>query len=189
MSGDIMTLNDYLKNGAAPFKFVRATMDHHSLIMPLIRDAQNFLKQNGVDQWQNGFPSTEDIKNDINHRHSYVIYTEDKLIGFVVYSTDIEEVYNHPIEGSLKLSGPYLTIHRTAVSKDFRGKGISRAMFSFAELLAKENDCSILRIDTHKDNKVMQHIIEREGFSYCELVQLPPENELRMRRLVFEKSI
>lgn len=29
---------------------------------------------------------------------------------------------------------------------------------------------SSIRIDTHRDNRVMQHIIERYGFKYCGII-------------------
>ncbi len=174
------------------FLFRKATLSDIPCILPVIEDAKAFLRQNGVDQWQDGFPNPTTLTEDINKRHSFVIYSQENQVspaGFLVLSLEPEPPYHNPVEGKLQLEGPYVTIHRTAVKKENQRKGISHAMFAFAEDFALSNNTKILRVDTHKDNKIMQHILDREGFKYCCLVQLPPEDNLRMRRIVFEKSI
>lgn len=158
-------------------------------ILPVIEEAQSFLKENNVDQWQDGFPNSATLTRDITNLFSFVIEAGGEIAGFLVISLEPEIPYHHPVEGSLKLEGKYATIHRTAFSNRFRGLGLSKKMFDFAFDFARQNGCSVIRIDTHKDNKVMQHILAREGFDYCCLVQLPPEDNLRMRRIVFEKAI
>lgn len=157
-------------------------------ILPIIKDAQAYLKSNGVDQWQDGFPNLETLTQDITSRESFLLYKNDEPVAFEVLSFEREELYHNPLEGSLKLKGKYATLHRTAVKASARGKGISHFMFDFAAKYSKASGIKILRIDTHKDNKVMQHIIAREGFTYCELVTLLPGVD-RMKRLVFEKEI
>ena len=49
-------------------------------------------------------------------------------------------------------------------------KSIGDMMFENAEKLAKEKGYKNLRIDTHRDNKVMQKLIARKGFTYCGVV-------------------
>ncbi len=174
------------------FLFRKAILSDLPGILPVIEDAKALLRQNGVDQWQDGFPNPTTLTADINTRHSFFIFSKkspDKPAGFLVLSLEPEPPYHNPVEGKLHLEGPYVTIHRTAVSKENQGKGISRAMFSFSEAFTRTQNRHILRVDTHKDNKIMQHILDREGFTYCCLVQLPPEDNLRMRRIVFEKSV
>lgn len=158
-------------------------------ILPIIDEAKAYLRENHVDQWQDGFPNPTTLTSDINNLYSFIIEAGGHTAGFLVISLEPELPYHHPVEGSLKLEGKYATIHRTAFSNKYRGLGLSKKMFAFAYDFARENDCSIIRIDTHKDNKTMQHILEREGFEYCCLVQLPPEDNLRMRRIVFEKAL
>ncbi|MCQ2572867.1 MAG: GNAT family N-acetyltransferase [Treponema sp.] len=174
------------------FIFKKAELSDLNAILPIIEDSKAYLRQNGVDQWQDGFPNPTTLSDDISTKHSFVIFSKGNTktpARFLVLSLEPEEPYHHPIEGELKLEGPYTTIHRTAVSKENRGNGISKAMFAFSEDFALSNGCKVLRVDTHKDNKIMQHILTREGFNYCCLVQLPPQDNIRMRRLVFEKSI
>ena len=42
-----------------------------------------------------------------------------------------------------------------------------------------------LRIDTHKDNKVMQHLLEKEGFTKCGIIYLKDGNP----RIAYQKEI
>ena len=60
-------------------------------------------------------------------------------------------------DGSWMSDGIYGTIHR--IASDGSG-GIVRAAVEFGK-----TKCSHLRIDTHKDNLVMQHVVEKLGFS------------------------
>ena len=41
-------------------------------VMKIIEDGKEFLKEQGVNQWQHGAPSRDTIINDINERISYV---------------------------------------------------------------------------------------------------------------------
>ena len=40
-----------------------------------------------------------------------------------------------------------------------------------------------LRIDTHRDNRIMQHLIEKHGFTYCGIIWLEDGTE----RLAYER--
>jgi hypothetical protein len=42
-----------------------------------------------------------------------------------------------------------------------------------------------IRIDTHRDNKIMQHNILKEGFSYCGIIYLESGDE----RLAYQKIL
>lgn len=71
-------------------------------ILPIIEDAKAFLRQNGVDQWQDGFPSLATLTDDINTKHSFVIFSKEnpeKPAVFLVLSLEPEESYHHPAEG------------------------------------------------------------------------------------------
>ena len=55
---------------------------------------------------------------------------------------------------------PYGVIHRIASREGVRGAGSFCMQWGFAE-------CGNLRMDTHEDNKVMQHVLEKNGFRRC----------------------
>ncbi|MBR1526072.1 MAG: hypothetical protein IJ640_05360 [Prevotella sp.] len=40
-----------------------------------------------------------------------------------------------------------------------------------------------IRIDTHRDNRIMQHLMQKEGFTYCGIIYLDNGDE----RLAYQK--
>lgn len=156
-------------------------------IMPIIRDAQQFLKEQGIDQWQDGFPDEETIKNDILNAESYLFLEEGIPEGFVVLSFQPEENYRTLYGGSwLTDSTCYATIHRTAVGRAARGKGISRELFGLCERLALERGMASIRIDTHEDNRLMRHLAVKYGYTLCGIIRLTRGNA---PRVVYEKIL
>ncbi len=143
-----------------------------SSIMQIINEAKEYLKANGVDQWQDGYPNAEVIEGDIKKGISYVALLEGKIVGTVVLSFEPEESYLNVIGGCWKKEGSYGTIHRIAVNGLFRGTGLSAFIMEKAERLCAEKGVYILRTDTHKDNTAMNKMLTGRGFEYCGIIQL-----------------
>lgn len=60
---------------------------------------------------------------------------------------------------------PYGTLHRLASAGE--SKGIGKAVVEWCL-----EHCESLRADTHADNKVMQHLLESEGFTRCGIIHV-----------------
>jgi len=58
-------------------------------------------------------------------------------------------------------------IHRLAIRSESRGKGLSREIFSLAEELCRNCGAQSIRVDTDEKNKIMQHILQKNGFVPC----------------------
>ncbi|MBO5485388.1 MAG: GNAT family N-acetyltransferase, partial [Eubacterium sp.] len=59
-------------------------------IMRIIRQAQEYMKNQGIDQWQNGYPNKEAFEDDIKKGYSYVVEDEGKIIGTIAVIFDGE---------------------------------------------------------------------------------------------------
>ena len=156
-------------------------------IMSIIKNAQNYLKKLGIDQWQDGYPDEEQILLDIHNEDSFVISNSNSdVMGTVVFTTNPESTYNS-IEGEwiTKPDSKYGVIHRLAVSDDFRGVGIAKFVFNTCENKLVKAKISSMRIDTHRDNKGMQKLITSLGYKYCGVIILNSGAE----RLAFEKFL
>ena len=154
-------------------------------IMRVISDARAFLAEQGVNQWQGPFPDEQAILEDITQKQAFVFRQKGKVVAFVCVSLLPEKEYETPVSGAFLLQGSYATIHRNAVSADFRGKGISRHMFDVCYETAKKAGMKNIRIDTHEDNARMRHILEREGFSSCAVVIVGDKTP----RIAYEKEL
>lgn len=156
-------------------------------IMEVIENAQSFLKDQGVDQWQDGFPTEEIIVEDIIMRESYVFVEEDRIVGYMCVSLDKESDYTTITDGAWKLEGSdYGTIHRTAITADYRGKGISLRMFFLAEQVCRKYKKESIRLDTHPDNQLMSHLAVKYGYEYCGTIHLKRGQQ---ERIAYEKVL
>lgn len=71
------------------------------------------------------------------------------------------------IEGGAWLNDtlPYGTIHRLASSG--KSKGVASAVIEWCL-----EHCQSLRADTHADNQIMQHLLEKNGFTRCGIIHV-----------------
>ncbi len=60
-------------------------------IMNIIKQAQEYLKNQGLDQWQNNYPNIDTINQDIDNVNSYVLVDNGKILGTVVVIFDGEK--------------------------------------------------------------------------------------------------
>lgn len=149
----------------------KAENDDLPKIMEIIEDARVFMQTFDMDQWQNGYPNAEVFRQDIALGECYVAVGDNGIAGVMVV-TEIPEKCYEEIVGHGWLAGgqPYMTIHRMAVAKTYRGTNVAEKMLSFAEKLCIEKNRVSIRVDTHKKNLAMQKFLEKNGFSYCGVV-------------------
>ena len=153
-------------------------------IMSIIDEAKKFLKNNKVDQWQNGYPNKEVILNDINKNESYVIENNGEVIGTTALSFAGEKNYDKIYEGKWISNGPYAVIHRIAVSKVKGLKNIGTEILKKSEELCIANGINNIKIDTHEDNIPMQKLLLKNNYKYCGVIYLEDGN----KRIAFEKE-
>ena len=132
----------------------------------IINDAVAFLRDSGVNQWQDGYPNEAVLKNDIALGRSYVLTDGGSVVGTVVLSFEKDHCYDD-IDGKWLNDEPYAVIHRSAVSAKARGKGCGRRLYEECERLAAQNGFMNIRVDTHRDNKVMNTMLTQYGYTMC----------------------
>lgn len=154
-------------------------------IMGIMRQAQTYMKENGIDQWQNGYPDENTIKDDINNGYGYVLAHEESLMGTAAVIFDGEKTYDKIYDGSWLTSGSYAAVHRVAVSSACRNTGAAAVMMECIEKMCLERKVYSMKIDTHEDNLPMRRSLRKCGFQYCGIIYL----EDGSRRLAFEKRI
>lgn len=154
-------------------------------VMVIIEEAREFLKKQGLDQWQNGYPNRETIENDIKVGDSYVWLEENKVIGTAAISFDGEPTYEKIYEGVWKSDQPYGVIHRMAVSSLAKGTGLAVKMMEDAEIICLDNEIHSIKVDTHEDNIPMQKLLKKIGYVYCGVIYLSDG----AKRIAFEKLL
>ena len=94
----------------------------------------------------------------------YVEEAEGKPAGVFAFLLGPEPNYER-IDGAWRNSLPYGTIHR--VASDGRVPGFFGRCMEFCK-----KQTANLRIDTHEENKVMRHLIEKSGFAECGIIRV-----------------
>lgn len=131
-------------------------------IMEIYAHARNFMARNGnPSQWGNTYPDRRQIEQDITASHCQVCITESgSIAGVFSLIAGPDPTYNRIEDGGWPDERPYKVIHRLA--SDGRCSGIAGACIRWC---SGQTDC--LRADTHRDNRIMQHILEKNGFIKC----------------------
>ena len=131
-------------------------------IMSIIEDGVKFLKQQGINQWQHGSPGCSDVENDIKQGTSYVYELDGEIVGTAMLNTYDADYEKYPTLWSS--CNNYLVIHRLAIKEECRSQGVGHKFMNDIILFAKENNVEYIRIDTHKDNKIMRKFLCSFGF-------------------------
>lgn len=145
----------------------QAEMDQLSTAVDLINDGKQYLKEQGSDQWQTGYPDESDIREDILHERGYFVTDGTQPLAYLCIDFGGEPAYSQ-IKGQWLTDGSfYGVIHRLAIRNGQRGKGLSGAIFRLAEELCKNQGAKSIRVDTDEKNTIMQHIMQKNGFTLC----------------------
>ena len=166
-------------------KFRKSTKTDVTRIMEIVKQAQEYFKSQGIDQWQNNYPNEEVINNDINNGESYVMLDEDNIIATTVISFRKEKSYENIIDGKWITNSDYGVIHRIAVDNTHKGKGLSHKIIKYAEEVCKQNNVHSIKVDTHEENIPMQSLLKKNGFKYCGIIYLEDGG----KRVAFEKTL
>lgn len=134
-------------------------------LVEIIDQAKEYLKSKGVNQWQDGYPNSDTLLEDISLNRLYVLKEKDIIIGLFAI-IDYEKTYDY-IEGDWLSDERYLAIHRVAIRNDYKGQNYAKEIFDYAKTL-----CPYLRIDTHVDNLSMQKALKKNDFIYRGIIYL-----------------
>lgn len=158
----------------------QATKQDLPWILVLYQSARKFMKENGnPNQWGDEYPAEAQVEDDILHGKSFVLQLGEDLLGVFYFSPrEVDPTYGSLLEGKWLDEEPYGVIHRLAVHT--QGKGAAAYCVDWCM-----EQCANLRIDTHEENRPMRRFLEKKGFVFCGILQLP-DGSLRMG---FQKRI
>ena len=147
-------------------------------IMAVLDAARQTMRASGnCCQWVNGYPSEALIVDDIERGVGYVV--EEQGSGVVAYFALVEgpEPSYAAIEGAwIDAERGYHVVHRVGALPGHSGMLATVLDYCFGR------DTNI-RIDTHRDNSIMRHLLSKNGFHYCGTVRLADGSE----RLAYQK--
>ena len=157
-------------------------------LLAITAQASAYMKERGVDQWQDGFPNRAVFLRDIQEGSCW-LFTHDGAPAGVITLYGRPEPDYPAIDGAWRTAddAAYATIHRTAVKAPYRGRGLADEMMQLCEDLALDRGFVSVRADTHADNRAMRRLLERRGYACCGKVTLTDTVEHDPVRVCYEK--
>lgn len=147
----------------------RAKIEDIDEIMSTVKLAVSDMHEQGIYQWDHTYPSKEIITKDINEGNLHLYVDENNIKGFVVLDEYQDKKYDE-LEWKYN-KGKYLVLHRLCVNPKYKGKGIATKLIEYADIFARDNNYSAIRLDTFIDNKRARGLYEKEGYKIAGSIQ------------------
>ena len=140
-------------------KAVESDLDR---IMSIFEHARTFMAENGnPTQWNSSYPGRDLIIKEIESGHCYVCTNEkNSIVATFCFVKGPDPTYSYIFDGSWISDDDYYVIHRLASDGSVRNTA-----GSCIEWCGRHS--SSLRADTHENNRIMQHILQKNGFVRC----------------------
>ncbi|UQS83018.1 GNAT family N-acetyltransferase [Bombilactobacillus thymidiniphilus] len=155
-----------------PIYLRSATLGDLPTMSAIIQSAKELLKNDNIDQWQDGYPNLAQSRADVENKQAYVLMVNQQIGAMATFLTQPDPSYQTLRQGHWQQNGPYATFHRLAVNPEFRGQHLTNYLMSNLLTLAIQHDLANVRIDTHQDNLRMQHILNNWGFQKRGMIEL-----------------
>lgn len=136
--------------------------------------ARDMIEKN-IYQWNELYPNKLAFKTDVLRGELYVLESENTIIGCMVISTFMDEEYV-PIKW-LTPNNNNIYIHRLAIHPKHQGNGNAQKLMAFAELYAKTNNFTSLRLDTFSQNKRNQKFYEKRHYKRLGDIYFPKQSK------------
>lgn len=143
----------------------KATYEDVPELMEVFSKAREIMRASGnMNQWNDSYPSEEIVREDISKGVCYVL-CEDRCLATMAFIPGPDPTYARIYDGQWLDDSPYHVIHRIAVREPGHNAAVKLLEWAFTR-----TDC--IRIDTHKDNVIMHHILCKQGFTRCGVIYL-----------------
>lgn len=152
-------------NGEYSMQIKKATASDFTEITHIYARARALMRSTGnATQWKNTYPTDDIIRTDIENGNLHILFDEDGIQGVFALFPEGDPVYDR-IEGAWLNDKPHAAVHRVASAG--KKKGILSDCMRYCFSLFDN-----VKIDTHENNKIMQHQLEKAGFSPCGTITL-----------------
>ena len=163
--------------------FRKATAVENGSIMEIINDAKQQMLREGKSQWNESYPTISNIDTDIANGNAYVMLSNGRIVAYGAVVFTGEPAYDN-IEGQWSSEQPYVVLHRIAVARSARRKGIGMRFMHEVERLSISKGIHSFKVDTNYDNERMLRLFEKMGFVYCGKICYPQGERMGYEKLL-----
>jgi RimJ/RimL family protein N-acetyltransferase len=131
-------------------------------VLNIYKSATQKMEEMNIHQWDEVYPDSETIHNDITSSTMYGYFIGSELCAIQVIN-NIQSIEYSQINWKYTDNNP-VVLHRLCVDPMFQNKGISKQMILFAENFAIENKYKTIRFDAFINNPISVNIYRKMGF-------------------------
>ena len=129
-------------------------------ILKIYENARAIMRESGNPrQWGDSNPQMYLIDGDIENGTGYVVESGSRIIGCFAMMNGPDPTYLKIYDGQWLNDDDYIVIHRIASCGE---GGVLKACLDYCSGVSGN-----VRIDTHRENRIMQHLLHKYGFTYC----------------------
>ena len=151
--------------GSGKYTLALARPEDAAVCAGLMDEGRAFQREQGFVQWTDDYPNADTVQGDIRNGTGFVVKSGEQVAGYLCLDFAGDPAYGD-IRGQWGTAEPYAVVHRMAFGRAFRGIGLADITFGLVRELCLSRDVRSIRIDTDFPNKRMQHILEKNGFTY-----------------------
>ena len=136
-------------------------------IMKILEAGRDIMLASGnLNQWPQGYPTEEMVRRDIGPGYGKVMEDGGRIVAYFACIPSPDPTYAVIYDGAWEDDEkPYYVVHRIASFPQVHG--VFKTMMEYLDALTDN-----IRIDTHKDNRIMQHNLAKYGFKYCGIIHI-----------------
>lgn len=151
-------------------------------IIDIMYREKKIMKEAGINQWDDSYPTREIYINDINREELFLVEVEGKIGAFGVINKDVDKEYEKIKWSIVDIC---YSMHRVIVDSSLGIKGLATALFQHMEKLAKDEGIKTIHIDTYIENYKAQKLFIKLGYRRVEEFRL---KEGMKNFVAFEKN-
>jgi ribosomal protein S18 acetylase RimI-like enzyme len=128
------------------------------------------LRQCGILQWDDVYPTRTTVAADIAHGRLYVLTVSGECQATVALDDTQDPQYRTV---AWTTAEPALVVHRLCVDPEAQGRGYGRQLMDFVEAYATRRRYSSVRLDAYSGNPAAVALYRRRGYREAGQVMFP----------------
>jgi len=116
-----------------------------------------------------------DRKEEIKNGEIIVAVIDEKIAGYLTHNRSF---YNRPF------------VQFVCVNKEFRKRGVARALFESAEKICRDENAELIFSSTEDDNEIMLGFFERHGWEKSGVIHnIQPQAEILFVKKLYQNDL
>ena len=149
---------------------VRGDESHCDAAWSIIDRCRIALRERGVLQWDDSYPTRDHVVADIAAGQLYVVMSEGACVATVAIDAREDPQWS---TAEWQTPEPALVVHRLCVDPDAQGRGHARRLMDFVEQYAAHEGFASIRLDAFSGNPQSLALYRGRGYTPAGEVYFP----------------